>query len=186
MDHEGWMNDIVDPALVAGEPEAAETDVGEAFATVFQHHHARAVRLAFLLCGNGHLAEEIAADSFVRIYPQWRKGRVTELPPYLRRTVINEVRRRHRRRLLEQRHRVEKANASRGGRSLEDDAVERDHMIQALARLPPRQRMAVVLRFYEDLSEVETALAMGTSVGTVKAQVSRGLQRLRDHLEDNR
>jgi DNA-directed RNA polymerase specialized sigma24 family protein len=61
------------------------------------------------------------------------------------------------------------------------DAVDRrDQIIRLLSALPPRQRTAVVLRYWEDLSEAEAARAMGCSVGTVKAACSRGLRRLRE------
>ena len=56
----------------------------------------------------------------------------------------------------------------------------RDHLIRLLRALPPRQRTAVVLRYWEELTEAETARAMGCSAGTVKAATSRGLRRLRE------
>ena len=63
------------------------------------------------------------------------------------------------------------------------DAVDqRDWLWQALQELPVRQRAAIVLRYYEDLTEAQTADAMGCAVGTVKSQVSAGLRKLRDRL----
>jgi RNA polymerase sigma factor (sigma-70 family) len=61
-----------------------------------------------------------------------------------------------------------------------DAVAERDFLIRALAGLPPRQRTVLVLRYYNDLSEVEIAGMLGCSVGTVKSQASRGLARLRE------
>lgn len=62
---------------------------------------------------------------------------------------------------------------------VDDDGVERDRLRRALAQLPVRQRTVLVLRFFEDRSEGDIAALLGTSVGTVKSQVSRGLDRLR-------
>jgi RNA polymerase sigma factor (sigma-70 family) len=67
----------------------------------------------------------------------------------------------------------------RGALALDDRLADADEMFAALRRLPERQRTAVVLRYYQDLSEAETAAAMGCSLGTVKSSVSRGLARLR-------
>jgi RNA polymerase sigma factor (sigma-70 family) len=66
------------------------------------------------------------------------------------------------------------------GRDRVADADLHDALWTALARLPRRQRAAVVLRYYEELSEAETAEALGVSVGTVKSTVARGLAKLRD------
>jgi RNA polymerase sigma-70 factor (sigma-E family) len=170
--------------MTASEPQSAPLDSDLAFTIIFEAHYAPAVRLAFLLCGDGHQAEDIAAETFARIYPQWRRGRIEDLPPYLRKTLLNEVRRRARRRVLERREAQRRTGSNRGGRSLEDAAVERDVILEALARLPVRQRAAVVLRFYADLSEADAAVAMGTSVGTIKAHASRGLRRMRGFMED--
>ncbi len=63
-----------------------------------------------------------------------------------------------------------------------DDVSTRDLLWAALQSLPPRQRAAIVLRFYEDLSEARTAEVLGCAPGTVKSQVSAGLRKLRDHL----
>ncbi len=61
-----------------------------------------------------------------------------------------------------------------------DAYAQRDLVVSALAHLAPRQRAAVVLRYFDDLSEAETAVALGCSVGTVKSQTSRAIARLRD------
>ena len=66
----------------------------------------------------------------------------------------------------------------------DDDVATRDLLWQALQALPPRQRAAIVLRFYEDLTEVQTAAVLGCAVGTVKSQVSTGLRTLRTRLGD--
>lgn len=69
-----------------------------------------------------------------------------------------------------------------GGGSAERDVDERDRVLRALATLAPRRRAVVVLRFYEDLPEATIAALLGISVGTVKSQLSRGLEQLRPML----
>jgi RNA polymerase sigma factor (sigma-70 family) len=71
------------------------------------------------------------------------------------------------------------------GGSHEDPVVERDEVWRALAALPPRQRAIVVLRYYEDLTEVQTAEALGIRPGTVKSQTSAAMARLRTELHDH-
>ncbi len=163
---------------------AVDLDPDAEFTLVYRRHRDRALRLAYLLTGDSHRAEEVVAEAFSRVFPRWRKGRIQDLPAYVRRAVVNEVRRAGRRSTLERTERQRRSGSGRGARSPEDEAVERELVVRALASLPVRQRAAVVLRFYEDLPEREVAAALGTSVGTVKAQVSRGLVRLRGLLEE--
>ncbi len=148
------------------------------FAVVFNTHHRAAVRLAYLLTSDAAQAEEIAAEAFAKVYPRWQKGQVRDVGAYLRRAVANEARSTLRRRYLERDRSAARSGDRRGARAFEDAAADRDQVWQALRRLPDRQRHAIVLRYYEDLSEAETADLLGCSVGTVKSQVSRGLDRL--------
>ncbi len=152
------------------------------FATVFNAHHRRAVRLAYLLTSDADQAEDIVAEAFVKVYPRWRRGEVRDVGAYLRRAVANEANSRLRRRYLERREVTRRHGDERGVRLVDDHAADRDEVWAALGRLPLRQRQAVVLRYYEDLSEAETAEVLGVSVGTVKSQVSRGLARLQELL----
>jgi RNA polymerase sigma-70 factor (sigma-E family) len=154
----------------------------ESFAAVFNSHHRKAVRLAYLLCGDHHQAEDIVSDAFAKVYTQWRKGRVDDVGAYLRRAVVNETNSKLRRRYLERREASKRSGDDRGIRLVDEQAADRDAVWQAVQRLPERQRQAVVLRYYEDLSEADTADVLGVSVGTVKSQVSRGLARMQDLL----
>lgn len=163
----------VDVVRVVSEPGDRE-----GFAALFDAHHQRAVRLAYLLVSDASLAEDIAAEAFAKVYVQWRRGQVRDPAAYLRRAVVNEANSRLRRRYLERREAQRRTADSRGVRCLDDGAADRDEVWQALRRLPPRQRQAIVLRYYEDLTEAETAAALGCAVGTVKSQVARGLRRL--------
>jgi RNA polymerase sigma factor (sigma-70 family) len=139
--------------------------------------------LAFVLCGDRHVAEDVAAEAFARVWPHWRAGRVADDRSYLRKAVVNEVRSRWRRRAVERReerrHRVEPAAtpaAERGG--------DHDVVVRAMATLPASQRAVIALRFLEDLSEAETAQLLDMRVGTVKSQTSRALARLRLVLDE--
>ncbi|MGH3442868.1 MAG: SigE family RNA polymerase sigma factor [Nitriliruptorales bacterium] len=154
------------------------------FADVYSAHHRRAVRLAWLLTGDPHAAEDVVAEAFAKVWRQWERGRVRDVGPYLRRAVVNQVNSRGRRRALEIREGERRAGDERGVRLHDEQAADHDAVWQALQRLPDRQRAAIVLRYYEDLSEAQAAEMLGVSVGTVKSQVSRGLDRLRELLGD--
>jgi RNA polymerase sigma-70 factor (sigma-E family) len=155
---------------------------GRQFAEVFNEHHRPAVRLAYLLTSDPDQAEDVVAEAFAKVYVRWRKGGVRDIGAYLRRAVANEANSRLRRRYLERRHAEHRTADERGVRRVEDHAADRDQVWWALERLPDRQRTAVVLRYFEELSEAETAEVLGVSTGTVKSQVSRGLDRLEEIL----
>ncbi len=149
------------------------------FADVFAAHHAEALRLAYLLTGDPHRAEDAVADAFVKVWRRWERGGISSPRAYIRRAVVNEVNSRFRRLRLERAEAQRQRGDDRGALAIEDRLADADEMFVALRRLPERQRTAVVLRYYSDLSEAETAEAMHCSVGTVKSSVSRGLARLR-------
>jgi RNA polymerase sigma-70 factor (sigma-E family) len=130
------------------------------------------LRLAYLLTGSRAAAEDIVQDSFVRMQPRF--AAVTAPVAYLRKTVTNACNSWHRRRLREQAHQPER---------VEEVAPEHDEMWDALARLAPRRRAALVLRYYLDLSEADIATALGCRPGTVKSLTHRGLADLKEVLE---
>ncbi len=152
------------------------------FTTVFNEHHRRAVRLAYLLTSDADQAEDIVAEAFAMVYVRWSKGEVRDVGSYLRRAVANEANSKLRRRYLERAVAGRRSGDDRGVRMIDDGAADRDQVWQSIQRLPDKQRKAVVLRFYEDLPEAETAELLGCSVGAVKSQVSRGLARLQELL----
>lgn len=154
------------------------------FAAVFNEHHRRAVRLAYLLTGDHHQAEDVVADAMAKVYVKWRQGRVDDVGPYLRRAVANQANSRLRRRYLERREASRRTGDDRGVRLVDDHAADRDAVWQAIQQLPDRQRQVVVLRYYEDLSEADTADVLGISTGTVKSSLSRGLSRLEQLLAE--
>jgi RNA polymerase sigma-70 factor (sigma-E family) len=140
-----------------------------------------AVRLAYLLTGDARLAEDLAQDAFVRVLGRFRDIRSPEsFWWYLRRTVVNLSRSYFRRRRIERAF-LEKERGQRE-RAVADDPDERRVMQQALLTLRPGQRAAVVLRYFEDLTEAQTADVLGWPVGTVKSTVSRAMDRLREEL----
>ena len=155
------------------------TERGDDFAAIYAAHHAGALRLAYLLCGNRDRAEDAVAEAFVRVYRQMGRTEIANPGSYVRRAVVNEVNSRFRRLALERREAAKRTGDDRGARGTDEHLADADQMFTALRQLSARQRTVVVLRFYEDLPEKAIAEAMGISVGTVKSTLSRGMDRLR-------
>jgi len=139
-------------------------------------------RLGFLLTGDWGEAEELAQEAMARTFAVWSRVRRYRQPAaYARKVLLNRHRSLLRRAVVEARHVL--ATRSPVGASHEPDLSGDDLLLwQALGRLPARQRAAIVLRYYLDLSEAEVARQLGVPVGTVKSLVHRGLARLRDRL----
>jgi RNA polymerase sigma-70 factor (sigma-E family) len=151
--------------------------LGELYAA----HAPDATRLAYLLTGDRPLAEDLVHEAFVRLFGRFRDLRNPDaFGAYLRTTVVNLARSHFRRR------RVERGYLDRAGREPnvkpEVDVAGREELWRALQGLRPRQRAAIVLRYYEDLTESQTAEVLGCAVGTVKSLVSRGIEQLREEL----
>lgn len=150
---------------------------GEALREAFQRHQAGLVRMCVLVTGEQDLAEDLVQETFVKAAPAIERLREEEVWPYLRATAMNLWRNRLRRLAVERRPRPWQSNAA---------AIpfeERDAVWRAILGLPPRQRACVVLRYYEELTEQETADILRCSVGTVKSQTSRALGRLGRELQ---
>ena len=149
--------------------------------SVYGDVEVRAYRLAVLLTRDHDEALDAAAEAVAKIWPRWMRGELDDPVAYVRQTVLNEVRGRARRRGVEQRWWDRWAREERTVvlPRFVDQIVDRASLLQALDQLPAGQRTVVVLRYYEDLSEADTAAVLGTSVGSVKSQASRGLARLR-------
>ncbi|HET9249553.1 MAG TPA: SigE family RNA polymerase sigma factor [Actinomycetota bacterium] len=151
---------------------------------LYRAHAAEALRLGYLLTGDRALAEDLVQDAFVRVLGRFHDLRNRDaFWWYLRRTIVNLATSHFRRRRVERawlaRQRPEEMAAS------PHDLGERDRLRRALMTLRPEQRAAVVLRFYEDLSEADTAEALGIPLGTVKSTVSRAIERLRNELPED-
>jgi RNA polymerase sigma-70 factor (sigma-E family) len=174
-------------APVALDDAVADRDPAEEVADLFRSEYRSLVRLAALLLGDRAAAEEVVQDAFVNLQLGWRRLRERErAPAWLRSAVLNGARSRLRRRDVRRRH---LGVVPRDVESAEAGAVAGDEhrrMIAALRTLPARQREALVLKFYLELSEAETAVAMGVSPGSVKTHVHRGLAALALVLEEDR
>jgi RNA polymerase sigma-70 factor (sigma-E family) len=156
----------------AGPGEAAEVD----FESIYTAQYDQLVRLARLTSSDTVPAEEIAQDAFVQLYRHW--GSVREPVAYLRIAVVNGCRTWGRRRSLQRRQSQRRPPEP----VLEGEAlVVRD----ALRVLSPRQRAAVVLRYFEDLPEAEIAHVLGCRPGTVKSLLSRSMTMLKGALGDD-
>jgi len=140
------------------------------------------VRLAYALTGDAGHAEDVAQAAFARAYASWgRVRRAGDPDAYVRRIVINEHRSRFRKRRVAEELRGDLADTL-GSQQLggQQQGPEEQHaLLDALRSLGPRQRAVLVLRYWLDLSEAETAAALNCSVGTVKSQASRALATLR-------
>ena len=158
--------------------EAAEGSLD----ALYRAHAAEALRLGYLLTGDRTLAEDLVQDAFVRVLGRFHDLRNRDaFWWYLRRTIVNLSTSYFRRRGVE-RAWLARQRPDRGGGAAPHDLGERDRLREALMKLRPEQRAAIVLRFYEDMSEADTAEALGIPLGTVKSTVSRGLERLRNEL----
>jgi RNA polymerase sigma-70 factor (sigma-E family) len=140
-----------------------------------------AIRLAFLLTGDRALAEDLVQDAFARLVGRLQHLRDQDaLGAYLRRTIVNLATSHFRRRRVERAY-LERLAAPPAVTNDNDDLDEAMHRV--LLGLPQRQRAAIVLRFYEDLSDVQTAEILRCSAGNVRSLVSRGMATLREALE---
>jgi RNA polymerase sigma-70 factor (sigma-E family) len=139
----------------------------------------RLFTMALLLCGQHRAeAEDLLQGVLERAYRRWpRICRGGDPTPYVRQMIVNAAadRRRALRRRPEAGQAAEMAVSDRSG--LVDD---RDLLVRALAQLPVGQRAVIVLRYFEDLSEAQTAAVLGCSEGNVKSQASRALAKLRE------
>ena len=145
-----------------------------------------ALRVAYLLTGDRALAEDLMQEAFVRVLGRFRDLRNGDaFWWYLRRTIVNLSNSHYRRLRVERAHLARERSAvlvSEIAGATVPDVEERERMRVALAALRPQQRAAIILRYYEDLSEAETADILGCAVGTVKSMVSRGMASLRGEL----
>ncbi len=133
-------------------------------------------RLAYLLTGDWAEAEDLVQEALVRCERRWRTIAADDPDAYVRRAVVNGAANWRRRRRVELPLTEEVVPA--GDHTASTDA--RLMLVAALRRLPMDQRQVLVLRFFEQLSEAETAHALGIAPGTVKSRTSRGLDALRN------
>ncbi|WP_062436916.1 SigE family RNA polymerase sigma factor [Herbidospora daliensis] len=141
----------------------------------FVGQHQRAwIRTAYLLTGDAHLAEDLLQSVLIKVLGKW--SGLDQPDAYVRKALVNQYiswRRRPRRE-------IPRAEPPDRSYTSEDTALTRLMVQRALMRLSPRQRAVIVLRYYEDRTERETAEILGCSLGTVKSQAHHALARLRE------
>ena len=141
------------------------------------------LRTAYLLTGDRGHAEDLVQAVLEKTHRRWDRVSTMDAPvAYVRKAMVNTATSWRRRR------RVSEVPLLAGDGPASDPYSRIDQRQQVLAglrRLPPRMRTVLVLRYFEDLSEADVADALGCSVGSVKSQASRGLDRLRGHLADH-
>ncbi|MFB9534111.1 SigE family RNA polymerase sigma factor [Nonomuraea roseola] len=154
---------------------------------LFLAHRLDLVRLAFLLAGDQETAEDVVQDAFAAVYRRWsRLAEREKVLPYLRAAVINGCRMVHRRRSVARRFRGDREVPFWSAEAAVLLGESRREVFLAVRALPRRQREALVLRYYLDLSEAEIAEVMGVSRGTVKSTASRALRALAATLQEER
>ena len=155
------------------EIEAHEDALSASFVELYEETFMSMVRLAVALTGSELSAEDLVQDAFVRVHAHW--GRITTPTAYLRRTVVNACRSAGRR--------AQRERASTSFELKTAEALGADELFDVLATLPYRQRAALVLQFYEGLSQAEIANVLGCREGTVASLVHRGLAQLKRVIE---
>ena len=168
----GRVSEGVNPLMQAQQPV-------QQVAALYQAHALGFVKLAVLMTGDQPMAEDIVQDAFLGLHRRWAAILDQDKAlSYIRSCVLNGCRQAHR-----VRYRREKIvlDPPADAESAEDIAILGDAnraVLVAIRRLPPRQREAVVLRYYLDMTEAQAAQAMGVSRGTVKSATSRGIAAL--------
>ena len=154
---------------------------------LFRAEYRSLVRLAALLLDDRGAAEEVVQDAFVKLQVGWdRLHDPARAPAWLRSAVLNGARSRLRHRGVRRRHLQVVPGEHESAAAGAERSDEQRRIVAALRTLPARQREALVLKFYAELSEAETAAAMGVSAGSVKTHVHRGLAALEKLLEEER
>ena len=164
-------------------PASAEGAVTE----LYQAHALGMIRLAHIMLGDRQSAEDVVQEAFCGLYRRWpHLSDPASAVPYVRSAVLNRCRSVLRRRTvaLAPRGPAGPAGAAASAESAVLTTEERQEIMRAVRRLPQRQREALVLRFYLDLSAEETASTMGISPGSVRSATHRALAALGRMLEE--
>ncbi len=142
------------------------------------------LRLAYLLVGDRQEAEDITQSTLVEVVARWDRIRRRDVPEvYARQVMVNLATRSWRRRALHLRSLARLGPPPPSADHAAPTVLAHD-LQTALRTLPPRMRAVIVLRYYEDLTEAQTARVLGVSAGTVKSQANRALRQLRVRLGD--
>jgi RNA polymerase sigma-70 factor (sigma-E family) len=165
-------------------PAPSVWDADRVVTEIYHGEYKSLVRLAVLLVHDVPTAEEVVQDAFEAMHTAWRRLRDSEKAlSYLRQAVVNKSRSVLRHRTVVDRNAPKPApdepSAEQGALAL----IERSAVVAALRTLPDRQREAIVLRYYADLSEADIAATMGISRGAVKSHTARAMAALKSILE---
>jgi RNA polymerase sigma-70 factor (sigma-E family) len=178
-------SDAVTPdAFLPSAARRTEWSADLAVIELYTRHYRALVRLAAMLVRDTPTAEEVVQEAFIAMHGGWHRLKDTEKAlAYLRQAVVNKSRSVLRHRMVVEKN-LQKAppdmpSAEHAAFAL----LERSAVVDALRDLPERQREAIVLRYYADLSEAEIAAAMGITRGAVKSHTARGMAALRAALE---
>jgi RNA polymerase sigma-70 factor (sigma-E family) len=182
----GAAGTVPPDAFLAAPTERTEWSADLAVIELYSMHYSSLVRLAAMLVRDTPTAEEVVQDAFIAMHGGWDRLRDAEKAlAYMRQAVVNRSRSVLRHRLVveknQQKPPPDMPSAEHGALTL----LERSAVVAALRELPDRQREAIVLRYYADLSEAEIAAAMRISRGAVKSHTSRGMAALRAALEQD-
>jgi RNA polymerase sigma-70 factor (sigma-E family) len=150
------------------------------FAQFVRDQTSTLLRSAYLLTGNSVAAEDLVQETFVRLFPKWDRVQAADVPmAYVRRSMVNGF--------LNQRRRpasrelvVDEVPERIDGRDIGAEVTNRDLVWRLLTTLPDRQRVALVMRFFDDLADEDIAKSLGCRLGTVRSLISRGLAALRE------
>jgi RNA polymerase sigma-70 factor (sigma-E family) len=165
-------------------PDGSE-ELADSFAAFVRDHGERHLRVAVLLTGDWHAAEDLVQASLVKLYQAWPRVDLVDGDPdaYLRRIIVNTQRSWWRARWRRETPVAELPEHAAGDGDADQRALA-SLIRQALGELPRRQRAVLVLRYLEDLPEAEIASLLGCSAGAVKTHAHRGLHALRAKLGD--
>jgi RNA polymerase sigma-70 factor (sigma-E family) len=177
---------VTPDVFLAAPTERTKWSAELAVIELYSMHYSALVRLAAMLVRDTPTAEEVVQDAFIAMHDGWERLRDAEKAlAYMRQAVVNRSRSVLRHRMVveknQQKPPPDMPSAEHGALTL----LERSAVIAALRDLPERQREAIVLRYYADLSEAEIAAAMKISRGAVKSHTSRGMAALRAALEQD-
>ncbi|MFD5468251.1 SigE family RNA polymerase sigma factor [Kitasatospora sp. NPDC127059] len=153
-------------------------DASAEFHEFFERHYAELARLAHLLTGETDAADDLASDALIALWQRWDRLRAADHPLAYARGVVANMARARIRSAIRERRRVLLFWSRTPEKTSGPDAAAVLDVRAALARLPFRKRACVVLRHAFDLSEKDTAAALGISVGTVKSQTSKAMAEL--------
>jgi RNA polymerase sigma-70 factor (sigma-E family) len=166
-----------------GKVTTVESGDAVSFDAYVRAHSIKFLRLTTLLVGNAATAEDVLQTSLEKVWRHWPKidGRAST-DSYVYKTVVNTWRSWRRTRWRQEEAALTPLDL-RSSEDLAQTASDRDLLRVALNRLPPKQKAAIVLRFYADLTIADTAAVLGCAEGTVKSQTADALKRLRGELQ---